>query len=192
MKAPTIVTKFGAPLVLASAGLMAFLGGWEEDHRNPRRVYPDMLAGGLPTVCKGITKHVSPYPVVLGDTWSDEQCAEVERMVVEKGQLKLLDCVKVRISQNTFDALSSHAHNFGVPSTCASRALGLINAGRLAEGCYSLAYTPKGLPNWSNVKTGKFNVDGTPIYRFVQGLHNRRKAEMNLCNKPDAVDAIAG
>lgn len=69
------VTKFGVVLTLASAGLMSFLGRWETDHTAPGRVYADQLAGGLPTVCKGITKHVSPYPVVLGDWWSDERCA---------------------------------------------------------------------------------------------------------------------
>lgn len=186
MRAPTVVWKFGVPLTLASAGLMALLNQWEPDHRNPGLVYPDMLAGGLPTVCKGITKHVSPYPVVIGDVWSEERCAEVERMVTEKGQLKLLDCVETRVSQNTFDAFSSHAHNFGVPSTCASKALGLVNAGRLAEGCRSLAYTPDGKPNWSNVRTGRKDAYGKPVYRFVRGLHNRRKAEMALCLKPDS------
>jgi len=186
MTTSTTVFKFGAPLVLASAGLMGFLYNWEPDKSAPGRVYADMLAGGLPTVCKGITKHVSPYPVVLGDVWSEERCDEVERMVTERSQLKLLDCIKVRVSQNTFDALSSHGHNFGVPTTCASKALGLINAGRLAEGCRSLAYTPNGQPNWSLVKTGRMLPNGQPEYRFVQGLHNRRKAEMALCNKPDA------
>jgi len=32
-------------------------------------VYADKLAGGLPTVCKGITKWASPYPVVVGERW---------------------------------------------------------------------------------------------------------------------------
>jgi GH24 family phage-related lysozyme (muramidase) len=187
MTTPTTVLKFGAPLVLASAGLMAFLGDWEPDKSNPGRVYPDTLAGGLPTVCKGITKHVSPYPVVLGDVWSEERCAQVERMVTERSQLKLLDCINVRVSQNTFDALSSHSHNFGVPTTCVSKALGFINAGHLAEGCRSLAYTPNGNPNWSSVKTGRMLPNGQPQYRFVQGLHNRRKAEAKLCAKPDEV-----
>ena len=178
------VLKYGATLVLASAGLGSFLGVWEPDKNRPGVVYPDMLAGGLPTVCKGITKHTSPYPVVLGDVWSPERCEEVERLVTTRYQLTLLDCINTKVSQHTFDALSSHAHNFGVGSTCASKALGLINAGHLAEGCRSLAYTPSGQPNWSSVKTGKL-INGVPEYRFVQGLHNRRKAEMALCLTPD-------
>jgi GH24 family phage-related lysozyme (muramidase) len=167
------VTKFGVPLVLASAGLMAFLGRWE-GHSN--QVYPDKLAGNLPTVCKGVTKHVSPYPVVVGDWWSDERCAEVEKMVTERTQLKLLDCFHVAINQHQLDAYSSHAHNFGVGATCASRAVGLTNAGRAVEGCKALSHAPDGTtPVWSYVK------DAKGIAVFYRGLYNRRKSETALC-----------
>src|SRR3546814_599606 len=50
-------------LALASPALMNFLGKWEGEGQNT--VYPDRLADHLPTVCQGITKHTSPYPVVL-------------------------------------------------------------------------------------------------------------------------------
>ncbi|MGY0708642.1 lysozyme [Bordetella bronchiseptica] len=160
-------------LVLASAGVMSLLGRWEGEGQNV--VYADKLARGLPTVCKGITKHTSPYPVVVGDYWSPERCAQVERLVVSKGQLQLADCIQVAITQPIFDALSSHAHNFGVPSTCASRAVGLINAGRLAEGCNALANAPDGAPVWSYV------TDQRGRKRFVQGLRNRRLEERALC-----------
>jgi GH24 family phage-related lysozyme (muramidase) len=168
------VTKFGVVLTLGSAGLLAFLGRWEG---NVNTVYADKLAAGLPTVCKGITKHVSPYPVVVGDYWSPERCDEVERMVTERTQLKLLDCFKVPINQSQFDAFTSHAHNFGVASTCASRAVGLTNAGRAMAGCDALSHAPDGRPVWSYVK-GK---DGKPV--FVRGLYNRRKAETALCRR---------
>lgn len=102
-------------LTLFSAELQTFLGRWEGEGQNV--AYADKLAKGLPTVCKGITKYTSPYPVVVGDYWSPERCAEVGRMIVSKGQLKLADCVNVSITQPIFDALSSHPHNFGVPST---------------------------------------------------------------------------
>ena len=157
-------------LVLASSTLMAFLGNWEGQDQNT--VYADKLASGLPTVCKGITRHTSPYPLVVGDYWSDERCEEVERLVVTKGQLKLADCItNASISQNAFDALSSHAHNFGVARTCASRAVGLINAGRTAEGCKAIAWAADGrTPVWAYIGD-----------RFVRGLHTRRLAEMRLC-----------
>ncbi len=164
--------------MLASAGLMAFLGTWEGNGQNT--VYADKLAKGLPTVCKGITRFVSPYPLVVGDYWSDERCAEVEQMVVTKGQLALADCItNEKVAQNTFDSLTSHSHNVGVPSTCASRAVGLINAGRIEEGCKAIAWAEDGVtPVWA------FVTDAGGIKRFVPGLHNRRLAEMKLCLTP--------
>lgn len=161
-------------IVLASSGLLAFLGVWEGNGQNT--VYPDRLARNLPTVCKGITKHTSPYPVVLGDYWSDARCEEVERLVVSKGQLELADCItNQNVTQNTFDALTSHGHNFGMPSTCASRALGLINEGKIREGCEALAHAPDGKPVWSYIK----QPDGS--YKFTPGLYNRRLDEVKLC-----------
>lgn len=163
-------------LVLASGGLMAFLGTWEGEGQNT--VYPDKLAQGLPTVCKGITKHTSPYPLVVGDYWSEERCEEVERLVVSKGQLELADCITNSfITQKTFDSLSSHGHNFGNPATCASRAVGLINRGRVIEGCNALAWGADGRPVWAYVTDNK----GRPL--FVRGLHLRRLAEARLCKE---------
>jgi lysozyme len=178
MRAGQVVMRFGVPLVLASAGLMGFLHKWEDGGKpipqDGQRVYADRLAKGLPTACNGITKHVSPVPVIVGEYWSAAKCEEISRLVTEKSQLKLLDCFRVRISQNTLDAFSSHSHNFGVPSTCASRALELVNRGQLANGCNALAYSVDGTtPVWSY-------VDGV----FYQGLHNRRKEEALLCMKP--------
>lgn len=174
----TTIVRYGVVLTLASAGLMGLLNKWEPDHKNPGLVYADKLAKGLPTVCKGITKYSSPYPLVVGDIWSEERCAEVEQMAISKTQYTLADCMKVAINQNTFDALSSHAHNFGVYATCASRAVGLINSGRLAEGCHAIAYTENGEPNWSFVKDAKGNKV------FVRGLFERRKEEAAICITP--------
>lgn len=161
-------------LVLGSSTLMAFLGKWEGEGQNV--VYADKLARGLPTVCKGITRYTSPEPVVVGDYWSPARCAQVEQLVVEKGQLGLADCLtNDKVSQNTFDALSSHGHHFGTPATCASRALALINAGRIAEGCKALAWGPDGRPVWAYVTDAKGNKV------FVRGLHARQLDEARLC-----------
>lgn len=171
-----VVTKGGVVLVTGSIALMGFLSTWEDDKRDPGKVYADQVARGVPTVCSGITPATSPYPVIVGDYWSEERCLEVNRLVVGKTQLKLADCLTgMVLSQNTFDALSSHAHNVGVGNTCASRAVGLINAGLLLEGCRALAYTPGGAPNWSFVGD-----------KFIQGLFNRRKAEAQMCALKDS------
>jgi GH24 family phage-related lysozyme (muramidase) len=162
-------------IALASTPLVIFLGTWEGNGQNT--VYADKLAGGLPTVCKGITRFTSSYPVVVGDYWSSAKCAEVEQLVIRKTQLQLAECItNPNVGQTTFDALTSHGHNFGVTSTCASRAVALINAGRIAEGCKALAWAPDGkTPVWA------FVTDAKGQKRFVPGLHNRRLAESRLC-----------
>jgi GH24 family phage-related lysozyme (muramidase) len=162
-------------IALGSSSLMLFLGTWEGNGQDV--VYADKLARGLPTVCKGITRYTSPFPVVVGDYWSAAQCEQVERLVIQKGQLQLADCITNQyVGQNTFDALTSHSHNVGVPSTCASRAVGLINAGRIADGCQALAWAADGkTPVWAFVT----NAQGKK--EFVRGLHARRLAEADLC-----------
>lgn len=162
-------------IALCSSTLLVFLGIWEGKGQNT--VYADKLALGLPTVCKGITRHTSPYPVVAGDYWSDARCSEVEQLVISKGQLQLADCISnAQISQNTFDALSSHSHNVGVPGTCASRAVGLINEGHIKAGCDALVWAADGkTPVWAYVTNGH----GEKV--FVPGLHRRRLAEAELC-----------
>ena len=162
-------------IALCSSTLVVFLGTWEGNGQNT--VYADKLARGLPTVCKGITRYTSPYPVVVGDYWSDARCSEVEQLVISKGQLQLADCITNQdVGQNTFDALSSHGHNFGTPSTCASRAVGLINAGRIKDGCQALAWAPDGkTPVWAFVTTAQGKKT------FIPGLHARRLAEAALC-----------
>jgi len=174
MKLGTRITGGAAALIsmgalaLLSPQLQQMLSRWEGDNQNV--AYADKLAGGVPTVCRGLTNATSPEEIVVGDYWSPERCAEVEQLVVSKGQISLADCIHVVISQPIFDALSDHAHNLGYPNTCASRAVGLVNAGRLAEGCDALAHAPDGRPVWSYVGT-----------RFVQGLYNRRLDERRVC-----------
>ncbi|NYT76659.1 lysozyme [Alcaligenaceae bacterium] len=158
----------GATLLAANPDLMRFLGVWEGEGQNI--VYADKLAGGLPTVCKGITKYTSPYPVVVGERWSDAKCKEVETQVVIDTQRELQKCIKVAVPQRVWDALTSHAHNVGWPATCKSASVSAINAGDIERGCDLLAYKPNGTPNWSNVGNN-----------FIQGLHNRRKAERIMC-----------
>lgn len=164
-----VIVRYGVPLILGSAGLMAFLSQWEDGRTRQATVYLDPIAK-VPTACNGITAATSPVPVVVGDYWSEAKCKQIARLVVENTQLSLLDCLERPVPQEVFDALSSHAHNFGVAQTCASRAVGLINAGRMEEGCDAIANGPDGAPVWSY-------VNGT----YVRGLYRRRLAERQMC-----------
>ena len=184
------VLRFGIPLVLGGGAYVSYISGYEDGPAKrdgtpqfKNVVYADSLAAGLPTACVGLTKHASPVPVVLGDFWSDAQCMKVGSQVLAKGQAKVLDCIKVPVVQLILDAFSSHGHNNGEPSTCASRAMGLLNAKRYEEACDALAHAPSGTPVWSYVKTGRRNAKGEWEYRFVQGLYNRRLNERTTCLK---------
>ena len=184
------VIRFGIPLVLGGSAYVAYISGYEDGPPKPdgtpqfkNVVYADPFAGGLPTACLGLTRSVSPVPVVLGDYWSDEQCMAVGSIVAARGQARVLDCIKVPVTQPILNSFSSHGHNFGEASTCASRAMGLLNAGKYELACDALAHDPDGKPAWSYVKTGKRLKTGEWEYRFVQGLYNRRLKESTDCMK---------
>ena len=160
-------------LVLASAATVGMLNKWEPAKGKPDAhlyVYADKLAQGLPTVCSGITKHVATIPVIVGERWTPEMCLQQESQSLERVQGSLVQCFKTLPPQSVFDAGTSHAWNFGVSKTCGSAAVKQWNLKNYKVGCRLIAFDYKNNPNWSY-------SDG----KFVQGLHNRRVDEMNLC-----------
>ena len=170
----------GGSLVLGSAALLGFLGQWEGQGQHV--VYADKLAGGLPTVCKGLTRHVTTTPIIVGQRWSAEKCQREETAALQRVQTALAQCFKVLPPQYVFDAASSHAWNFGHPSTCASLAMQSFNRQDWDTGCRRLSMSDAGRPVWSftshiNPKTG------IKTYTFIQGLANRRHAETSFCRQ---------
>ena len=161
-----------APLVLASAALLAFLGLWEGNAQYT--VYADKLAGGIPTVCKGLTRHVTDIPITVGEKWSAAKCEAEEVRVVTKIQKTLLACFRITPPQSVFDAATSHAWNLGVNSTCSSSAMASWQQGDWPTGCRRLMMADDGRLIWSYVKVGS-------EYKFIQGLANRREAEYKAC-----------
>lgn len=143
---------------------------WESGGNRVLVAYADKLAGGLPTVCNGLTRHVTTTPIIVGEKWTDEKCEAHEAAVTHVVQRELSKCFTRLPPQSVFDAASSHAWNFGVRKTCGSESMRRWNAGEWAVGCLFLAYTQAGKPNWSSVGG-----------RFYTGLFNRRKDEMKLC-----------
>lgn len=175
--------KFGPGLLLGTAAVVAFIGTWEggKDRDGSSVAYVDELAGGLPTVCAGLTRHVTKTPIVVGERWSAEKCLAEEQKAITAVQLQLEQCFRVMPPQSVFDAATSHAWNNGVSATCGSLAMQAWNAGNWELGCRRLAFSDGGSRVWSYVKTGKMLPNGKPEYRFVQGLANRREAEYHLC-----------
>ena len=161
----------GAGLVLASAGLMALVEKWESSGDRVLTVYADKIAGGLPTVCNGLTRHVTDTPIIVGERWTDAKCeAEEKRAMVERVQKPLMRCFDQPPPQSVFDAASSMAWNVGAGRVCASNAMQAWAIGEWALGCRRMAFSDGGRPVWSYAG-GK----------FYKGLHNRRVDEYNYC-----------
>lgn len=170
-------------LAFASPKLMDFLGRWEEGAQRQLVVYADKLAGNLPTVCKGITRHVTDTPIIVGERWTQAKCDAEERKAVIALQTRLVGCFKRSpVPQSVFDMATSHAWNNGLSATCNSAAMRSWNMGDWPTGCRRLVRSDTGRPVWSYVKDGR-NADGSWRYKFVQGLANRRQAEYEECMK---------
>lgn len=164
------VAALGGTLYFAAPDFLDIKQKWESGSKRVLVVYADKLAGGLPTVCNGLTKWTTTTPIIVGEKWSNEKCEAHELAVGQTVQRELVKCYKLLPPQSVFDAASSHAWNFGVRKTCASQSMQHWNKGEWAVGCLLMAYTPKGSPNWSSAG-GK----------FYPGLFSRRKDEMQLC-----------
>lgn len=175
---PHYFPHLAGSLVLASASLVGFLSQWEGG--NQQTVYADKLAAGLPTVCRGLTRHVTTTPLVVGEYWGPEKCAREEQAALVKVQTQLGQCFKRLPPQGVFDMASSHAWNNGTPSTCTSLAMQAFNAGNWSLGCQRLSVSDSGKPVWSF--TSRINAKGQREYIFVKGLANRRQAETGNCH----------
>lgn len=151
--------------------MMSFVEKWESSGQRVLVVYADKLANGLPTVCNGLTRHVTDTPIVVGERWTDAKCeAEERRAMIEKVQIPLMRCLPPNTPQSVFDALSSHAWNVGVRKTCGSVAAQYARRGDFRTACERIARSAAGKPVWS-----------TAGGRFVRGLFNRRLDERQLC-----------
>lgn len=167
-------------LVLASAGAFGLLQKWEPNHRDPGLAYADELAGGLPTVCRGLTPHVTSASIVPGERWAADKCHREEQAAIIQLQDRLAHCFRALPPQRIFDAASSHAWNNGVAATCGSLAMQAFNAGQWELGCQRLGKSDAGKPVWSFV--GRVDsVTGQKSFEFVQGLANRRADETLYC-----------
>lgn len=169
--------KFGPKLLLGTAAVVALIAAFEggKDKDGSSVAYADRLAQGLPTVCAGLTRHITSTPIIVGERWSAEKCFREEQAAIMKVQLQLEKCFNRLPPKSVFNAGTSHAWNNGASATCGSGAMKAWNRGDWALGCRRLAFSDAGRRVWSYVKDGKGG------YRFVQGLANRRDAEVKVC-----------
>lgn len=182
-KAPNkgIAALLAAGIVVGGAAMVGHLHKWEEGPKRQLVVYADKLAGGLPTVCMGLTRHITTTPIIVGERWTEAKCEREENAAIVKVQKQLLRCFKVEVPEPVFMAATGHAWNQGASATCGSSAMAAWNEEQWALGCRRLELSDSGRRIWSYVKTGRTLPNGKPEYRFVQGLANRRGDERRLC-----------
>lgn len=185
--APVPSKRYGPKVMLGTAAVVAmiaaFEGGTGSDGSSV--VYADRLAQGLPTVCHGLTKHVTSTPIIVGERWSAQKCAAEEQKAIMKVQQQIERCFgDIAPPQSVFDSGTSFAWNNGATALCGSGAMRMWVAGAWREGCRAMAYAPgSDRPVWSYVKTGKLLPNGKPEYAFVRGLFKRRITEYEYCLK---------
>jgi lysozyme len=117
------------------------------------------IPGDVATVCYGETN-------VKMQRYTDAQCLTMLKTSLTKYGDGVLQCVDVPINQNQHAAYTLFAYNVGTSAFCKSTLARQLNAGNYIGSCL-------GLLAWSYAGG-----------RYVQGLHNRRQYELNLCMKP--------
>jgi GH24 family phage-related lysozyme (muramidase) len=176
------VAALGGFVTLLSPLLVAHIQQWESGPKRQLVAYADPLAGGLPTVCNGLTRHVTRTPIVVGERWTEDKCVAEEAAALERVQRALLPCFRRLPPPSVLDMASSHAWNLGATATCGSGAMTAWNRGEWERGCQRISRGDDGRMVWSFTS----RIDprtGDKVYTFVQGLANRRADETAKCSK---------
>jgi lysozyme len=124
--------------------------------------YPDPATGGKPwTICMGQTAGVHP-----GMVKTLAECKADLYATIPKYAAPIAQCAKVPLPDKRFIAFVSLAWNIGPGKACASKAMQLINKGKVREGCEAFM-------KYVYAAGIKF-----------PGLVKRRAAERALCLEP--------
>ena len=176
------VAALGGFVTLLSPMLVDHLTKWESGKARVLTVYPDKLAGNIPTVCNGLTRHVTRTPIVVGERWTEEKCVVEEANALERVQRAVISCFKILPPPSVLDMASSHAWNLGASATCGSGAMAAWNRGEWERGCQRISRGDDGTMVWSF--TSRIDpATGKKVFTFVQGLANRRADETAKCGK---------
>ena len=174
------VSSLGGFVMLLSPMLIEHLQQWESGKARVLVVYADSLAGGIPTVCNGLTRHVTRTPIVVGERWTEEKCVVEEANAIERVQRQLIPCFKRLPPPSVLDMASSHAWNLGAANTCTSGAMAAWNRGEWERGCQRISRGDDGSIVWSF--TSRIDPHtGKKVYTLVRGLANRRADETMKC-----------
>ena len=119
-----------------------------------------LCSANVPTIGYGNTYYSNGVKVKLGDKISQEQAEELLKDILKKFEAIVNRKLKVKVSQNQFDALVSHTYNTGGSDTL----FRLINNGA----------DDTEVRTW--IETRYITANGVKL----KGLIRRRKAESDL------------
>lgn len=155
---PTVPTaqkagKTAAWLVICAVVVAGFEGLYTHPYR-------DVV--GVRTVCYGET---AADGVDLNRDYTKAECLQLLQNSLPKYDAGIRKCVHVDMSPQVEAAVVSLAYNVGVSAVCRGRVARLLNSGDTAAACRAFS---------------AYNRAGG---RVIQGLVNRRNAEIKLCLK---------
>jgi lysozyme len=119
-----------------------------------------LCSANVPTIGYGNTYYFNGTKVKLGDTITQEQADELLIDILKKFEAIVKRKLKVKVSQNQFDALVSHTYNTGGSNTL----FRLINNNAPSQD----------IKDW--IETRYITANGVKL----NGLVRRRKAESDL------------
>ena len=119
-----------------------------------------LCSANVPTIGYGNTYYLNGTKVKLGDKISQEQAEELLKDILKKFEAIVNRKLKVKVSQNQFDALVSHTYNTGGSDTL----FRLINNGA----------NDTEVRTW--IESRYITANGVKL----KGLIRRRKAESDL------------
>ena len=147
------------PIAIGAAGLAALVSAFVMQHEGLiLRTYADPV--GIPTACVGATGPEIRY----GQTYTIAECVAILDADLQDTWNRLKPCIQKDV--NLFQAMSlvSFAFNVGVPATCGSTMVRMLN-----EGAPATVWCDH-MKNWHYAK-GK----------SLPGLVRRRAAERAMC-----------
>ncbi|MCD6017293.1 MAG: lysozyme [Bacteroidetes bacterium] len=123
-----------------------------------------LCSAGVPTIGYGNTYYKDGTKVKLGDTITQEQANTMFIDIVQNYVDSVNQLVKVKITQNQFDALVSLCYNIGSGNFSKSSVLKNVNLDPTKEAAITASFMM-----WNKAKG-----------RVITGLTNRRKGEIEL------------
>lgn len=151
-------------LGIMATPVVSYINGWESGGKVDHTVYVDNLSYNKAlTVCSGLTENALGFKLKQGAYYTDEQCKQLEGLIIQKEATQVGKLVKVDISMGQMILLVSFVHNLGSGVLQKSSILRDLNNGQCLQAAKDIL---------------KYNIGTVKGKKVVlPGLDKRRKDE---------------